>query len=177
MVFRENIDNIIGFVHHSELFKHPESIPAILLAIDIVPESMAANDLLGQFIRKRRSVAVVVDEFGGTSGLVTIEDVVEEIFGEIEDEHDHDNLLEEQINDHTFEFAARLEIDYLNEQHKLGLPDDDEYETLAGFIISHHESIPVVNEEISIPPYHFRIIEVDDNRIQKVRLTLLADGE
>lgn len=172
MVFRDNIDNIIGYVHHSELFKHPESIAAILLPIDIVPESMPANDLLGQFIRKRRSVAVVVDEFGGTSGMVTIEDVVEEIFGEIEDEHDKDTLLEEQLDEHNFDFSARLEIDYLNENYKLGLPDADEYETLAGFIISHHESIPELNEQIAIPPYYFRIIEVDDNRIQKVRLTV-----
>ena len=177
MIFRDNIDNIIGYVHHSELLKHPESIPAILLPIDIVPETMPANDLLGQFIKKRRSVAVVVDEFGGTSGMVTIEDVVEEIFGEIEDEHDKDDLLEVQVSEHVYEFAARLEIDYLNEKYKLNIPESEDYETLAGFIIDRHESIPELNEEIPIEPFHFRIIEVDDNRIQTVELTLVSPAE
>lgn len=177
MVYRDSIDNIIGYVHHSELFKHPESIPSILLPIDIVPESMAANDVLGQFIKKRRSVAVVVDEFGGTSGMVTIEDVVEEIFGDIEDEHDHDNLVELKLAENKYEFSARLEIDYLNETYKLNIPEGEEYETLAGFIISHYESIPEQDAEITIDPFHFRVVDVDGNRIQKVRLTLLADDD
>ena len=170
LIYRDSMDNIIGYVHSSELFKKPETIPAILLPISIVPETMAANEILAQFIKQRRSMAVVVDEFGGTSGLVTMEDVVEEIFGDIEDEHDQEELVDNRLSENEFEFAARLEIDFINEKYRLGLPEGEEYETLAGLIIEHHEDIPELNQEIQIDAFHFRITEVSENRIERVYL-------
>lgn len=174
MIYKESIDNIIGYVHSSVLFRNPQSIKAALSRIIIVPETMAAHKLLNLFTREQKSVAVVVDEFGGTSGMVTIEDIMEEIFGEIEDEHDYIDLIEEQLSDTEFIFSGRVEIDYINEKYKLGLPESDDFETLNGFIIFNHESIPNNNEIIRIDGFKIKILEVSSTRIDKVKLTLLS---
>jgi CBS domain containing-hemolysin-like protein len=139
LVFKENLDEIIGYVHSFELFKNPKNLRSILLPVEFVPETMMINDILNNLIMKRKSMAIVIDEYGGTSGIITIEDIIEELFGEIEDEHDSSELLEEQINDKTFNFSGRLEVDYLNETYNLQLPEDEAYETLGGLIIYHTE--------------------------------------
>ena len=166
LIYRDNIDNIIGYVHSFELFKRPDSIKSILLPVLIIPQSMSANEILELFIKQRKSVAVVVDEFGGTSGILTIE----EIFGEIEDEHDKEELIEEVISETEYLFSARLEIDYLNDAYKLNLPEADNYETLAGLIISHYESIPKADTKCRIDNYELTVLKVSDNRIELIRL-------
>lgn len=174
MIYKESIDNIIGYVHSSVLFRNPQSIKAALSRVIIVPETMAAHKLLNLFTREQKSVAVVVDEFGGTSGMVTIEDIMEEIFGEIEDEHDNIDLVEEQLSETEFIFSGRIEIDYLNDKYKLELPESDDFETLNGFIIFNYESIPSINEIIRIDGFKIQIIEVSNTRIDKVKLTLIS---
>jgi CBS domain containing-hemolysin-like protein len=174
MIYKESIDNIIGYVHSSVLFRNPQSIKAALSRVIIVPETMAAHKLLNLFTREQKSVAVVVDEFGGTSGMVTIEDIMEEIFGEIEDEHDNIDLAEEQLSETEFIFSGRIEIDYLNEKYKLGFPESDDFETLNGFIIFNHESIPNINEVIRIEEFRIQIIEVSNTRINKVKLIVVS---
>jgi CBS domain containing-hemolysin-like protein len=152
------------------MFKHPKNIQSILLPINIVPETMSANQLLSIFTKQHKSIALVVDEYGGTSGMITIEDVMEEIFGEIEDEHDVNEFIEKQIGEHEYIFSARQEVDYLNEKYKFNIPIDENYETLAGFIVNKHESIPEINESIIIPPFIFKIIKVEGNRIEQVQM-------
>lgn len=173
LVFRESIDNIVGYVHSFEMFRAPKSIKDIIKPVFYVPETMLASHVMNMFIENHRSIAVVVDEFGGTSGIVTIEDVMEEIFGEIEDEFDSGDMAEQMIDDKTFLFSARLEIDYLNDKYDFHLPVSTEYETLAGFIIHHHESIPLMNEKIFIEPYSFDIVKVSGNRIEQVKMTVV----
>ncbi len=168
LIYRESIDNIIGYTHSFELFKKPRKIKEILLPIPVIPESMPASEILEFFTKEKKSVAVVVDEFGGTSGMVTIEDVIEELFGDIEDEHDNEDLIERKISDVEFLFSARLEIDYLNEQYKIGLPESEEYETLAGYIIHIHESIPQKGEKIETKDFVFNIRIVSKNKIELV---------
>jgi len=170
LVYTDNIDNIIGYVHSHELFRKPETIREVLLPINIVPESMPASEVLTLFIQQRKGIAVVVDEYGGTSGMLTIEDVMEEIFGEIEDEHDKEEMVEKKINEGEFLFSGRLEIDYLNDKYKLNLPSFEDFETLSGLIIHYHESIPLVNEEILIAGFSFKIVAVGNNRIEQVIL-------
>ena len=170
LIYRDSIDNIIGYTHSKELFKQPDSVKSILLPVSIVPEVMSANEMLKKSLKERRSVAVVVDEFGGTSGILTIEDIIEEIFGEIEDEHDKEEHLEVVISDTVFQFSARIEIDYLNEKYKLDLPESEEYETLGGYVISIHESIPEKGEVISAEKAVFTIDEVSDNKIDIITL-------
>jgi len=172
LVYRDSIDNIIGFVHSSEIFKQPKEITSILLPISIVPEVMPANELLTLFTNQHKSVALVVDEFGGTSGMVTIEDVIEEIFGEIQDEHDVPEQMAKQINENEFIFSGRMEIDTLNKNYNLDIPEHETYETLAGFIFHHHENIPEQNEEIVIPPFNITVLQVKNNRIEQVRLKI-----
>ncbi len=172
MVYRDSIDNLIGYVHSYDMFSKPKSIEAVTRDINAYPESMAANELLNIFIRDHKSVAVVVDEFGGTSGIVTMEDIIEEIFGEIHDEYDREEVTETQVSASEFIFSSRLEIDYLNEKYKLNIPVSDEYETLAGFIIQYHESIPVEDETIDIQPFRFTILKSSGNRIEEVKLEL-----
>ena len=171
-IFSESIDNIIGYVHSADIFKNPVSIKSILRNIIVAPETMLANVVLSMFIQQNKSIAVVVDEFGGTSGIVTMEDVIEEIFGEIDDEFDVEDLTEKKINEYEFIFSARLEIDYLNENYYLNLAVSDEYEPLAGFIIHYHQSIPSLNEKIIIKNFTFTILEVSETRIDKVQLSI-----
>lgn len=173
-VFNKSIDNIIGYAHLYDLFCNPPSLQAILHPVIIVPETMTANKVLDMFISKRRSVAVVVDEFGGTSGMVTTEDLIEEIFGEIDDEFDVEDLIEKKIGENQYLFSARLEIDYLNNEYGLELPESDEYETLAGLIIHAHHSIPGKNDQIRIDHFTFTITAASDTRIEQV---LLKTGE
>jgi len=171
-VFKESIDNIIGYVHSFDMFKNPANIPAIIKPILFIPETMPANVALTKFISERKNIAVVVDEFGGTSGMVTIEDIMEEIFGEIEDEFDAEEMIEKQVRPGEYIFSARLEIDYLNDNYKFNFPESEEYTTLAGLIIHEHESIPTAGETIFIKPFRFDIQEATDNRIELVRLTI-----
>ena len=170
LIYKDNIDKIIGYAHSNEMFTSPKNIKSILIPIPYVPESMLAIDMLELFIKKRKGVAVVVDEFGGTSGMLTVEDVVEEILGDIEDEHDNENALEKQLNETTFKFSARLEIDYLNDKYHFNLPKSEEYETLGGLLISHLEEIPDKNTEISIGDYQFLIEEVSNNKIDEITI-------
>ena len=172
LVYRDNIDNIIGYTHSFDMFKKPGNIDAILKSIIIVPETMMANKVLSMMIDEQKSVAVVVDEFGGTSGMITMEDIIEEIFGEIEDEHDIEELVEKKIDNTTFMFAGRLEIDYLNEKYNLNILEAEEYETLAGFIIHHYESIPQEGDVINIDQFSFRILQAEGNKIDLVKLLI-----
>jgi len=170
IVYRNSIDNIIGYVNSKELFKHPATIKEKLNQIAFVPETMLASKLLHDFMQYHRSVAVVVDEYGGTSGLVTLEDIMEEIFGEIEDEHDTDDLIEKQVSPHEFVLSSRLETEYLNSKYGLKFPDSEEYDTLAGFILLHHQNLPKPNTIIKIGNYTFKILRVSHTRIELVHL-------
>ena len=170
LIFRDNIDQIIGYTHSYELFKQPKDIKSILLPIALVPETMTANEILNLFIKERKSIALVIDEFGGTSGLLTIEDIIEEIFGDIQDEHDLVDHKEEQISESEFVFSGRHEIDYLNEKYNLSLPESDDYETLSGFIVNHCENIPKLNEQIQVGRFVFEILAVDQTRVETVKL-------
>lgn len=173
LIYSENIDNIIGYTYSKELFKKPQSIRSILLPVSIVPESMAASEVLTVFIQQHKSIAVVVDEFGGTSGMLTMEDIIEEIFGEIEDEHDKEDLIEKQISEKEFVFSARLETDYINDKYHLNLPILDNFETISGLIMYYHESIPRPNEEIHIENFLFTILAVTKTRIEQVNLKII----
>ncbi len=170
LIYRDTIDNVIGYVHSSALFHHPETVQKAVSKILIVPETMSALRLLNLFTKEQKSVAVVVDEFGVTAGMVTIEDIMEEIFGEIEDEHDHLNLKEEQVAPNEYIFSGRLEVDYLNEKYDLNLPENEEYETLAGLILYYNEDIPEEGERISIEDISFEIVSVKSARIEEVRV-------
>ena len=175
LIFRESIDNIIGFTHAYDMFRKPANIKSISQPILIVPETMLANSVLATFIKEHKSIALVVDEFGGTSGMVTMEDIIEEIFGEIEDEYDVEELIDNQTGEHEYLFSARIEIDFINEKYKLNIPESDEYETLAGFIIHHHQSIPALKEEITIEQFSFTILQASDTRIEKVKMRVLPE--
>lgn len=172
LIYRESIDNIIGYTHSSDMFKNPQSIKSITRSVFFVPETMLANDVLSMFFKQHKSIAIVVDEFGGTAGIVTTEDIMEEIFGEIEDEYDDDEFTEKQISNSEYILSGRLEIDYLNEKYDINIPESDDYETIAGFIISKHESIPNLNEEITIDNFSFSILMASENRIDQVKLKI-----
>ena len=172
IVFEGNIDNIQGFIHQLDLFKKPETIQSILIPVPVVPESMSATDLINKFSRERKSIAWVVDEFGGTAGIITMEDILEEIFGEIRDEYDTEDFVEKQIADNEYIFAGRLELDYLNEKYDLDFPED-ESETLSGYIINAHETIPKPKERIIIDKYEFDVLNVSDTRIEMVKMKVL----
>ncbi|MBI1286882.1 MAG: DUF21 domain-containing protein [Flavobacteriales bacterium] len=173
LIYRDEIDNIIGYVHSFELFQRPSSIKNIIRPISLVPESTKVKDLLKQFGQQRRSVAVVLNEYGGTAGMVTVEDIVEEIFGDIEDEHDKEDLVEERISENEYRLSARLEIHYINEAFNLDLPESDNYTTLAGYIIEHYQSIPQLDEVIRFEDYEFTVTKVDSTRIDEVVLRVL----
>ena len=171
VVYKENIDNVIGYCHSLEMFKKPRSIKDILTTILIIPETMPANELLVKLIADQKSLALVVDEFGGTAGLVSIEDVMEEIFGEIRDEHDDEFLIEQKIAENIFLLSARHEIDALNEKYNWSLPEGD-YDTLGGLILAKNEDIPAIQDEIGVDHFLFQIVTMEDNRIDQVRLTI-----
>jgi len=173
MVYNNSLDDIIGYAHFFDLFKKPKNIRSILLPIEIVPETMMIHDILNDLILKSKSVAIVLDEYGGTSGLITIEDIIEELFGDIEDEHDSFHLLEEKINEREFKFSTRLEVDYINEEYSLNLEEDSTYETLGGLIVNHTENIPSTGEIIEIDNYRFTILKVTASKIEEVYLKVL----
>jgi len=177
MIYGDNIDNILGYVHAYDLFTRPEKIENVLRKAAIFPETMAAKDVLNYFIQNHKSVAIVVDEFGGTSGMVTMEDIIEEIFGEIEDEYDKEQIVEKQLSENEYIFSARIEVDTLNEKYKLDIPVSEEYETLAGFILHHYESIPKKNEIIQIPHFEIQVIKASGNRLEEVKITKLTHQE
>ncbi len=176
LFYSGNIDNIIGYIHHSVIFTKPDSIKSNLRKVLIVPETMPASKLLSKFIQQRLSMAIVVDEFGGTSGMVTSEDILEEIFGEIEDEHDTIDLIMKKVADNEFVLSGRLELDELNENFNLEFPENENFETLAGFILANYESIPKINTVITIDNYQFKILKATNTKIELVLLKILDDN-
>ena len=172
IVYEGNIDNIVGYIHQLHMFKNPSDLQAILLPIPAVPESMSATDLIGKFTKERKSIAWVVDEFGGTAGIVTMEDLLEEIFGEIHDEYDSEEFVAKRLAENEYIFSGRLELDYISEKYGLEFPNN-ESETLSGYIINHHETIPQQKERIIIDDYEFDILSVGDTRIEMVKLKVL----
>ena len=175
LVYKETMDDILGYVHSFELFKKPKSIKSMMLPVEFVPETVLIKDVLGVLTKKGRSIAVVLDEYGGTSGIMTVEDIIEELFGEIEDEHDKVDLIEEVIDDMTYKFSARLEVDYINEIYKINLPENENYETLGGLIVNHTEEIPAQNDMVKINKFQFTILEVSNTKIDMVELKCLEE--
>ena len=173
LVFEEDIDNIIGYVHSYDLINNPQSISSVLRDIDFIPGTMPANKMLNKMINSNTSIAVVLDEFGGTAGIVTMEDLIEEIFGEIEDEFDKEELTEEKIDENTYVFSTRLEIDYLNEIYSFNFPISEEYETLGGLITTIHENIPQIGEVVIFQNYSFEIIKASNAKVETIRLHIL----
>ena len=170
LVYNENIDNILGYVHSFELFKKPTTIKSILIPVVFVPETMLIKEVLNILTKKSKSIAVVIDEYGGTSGILTVEDIIEELFGEIEDEHDKLVLIEKVVNNGIYVFSARLDVDYLNETYKLNLPENENYETLGGMIVSFTEGIPKKDEVIVFQDYTFNILEVSNTKLELVEV-------
>ena len=175
LVYKETIDDIIGYIHSFELFKKPETLKSILLPVVFVPETMLVKDVLNILIKKRKSIAVVIDEYGGTSGMMTVEDIVEELFGEIEDEHDPVVLIEEKLDEDRYVFSARLEVDYLNETYRFDLPVGENYETLGGYIVNHTEEIPEQDGIVEIDDFSFLIKEVSNTKIELVEMRVRAE--
>jgi CBS domain containing-hemolysin-like protein len=173
LIYSDTIDNVIGYVNSKDLFKKPAGIKPLLKPIQIVPETLPVNSLLTGFIKEGKSIALVVDEFGGTSGLITTEDIIEEIFGEIEDEHDTSDLVEKELEDNRYLLSGRLEIDYLNDKYYLGIPVSEEYDTLAGYIIYHYESIPEKDTTVELDNFLITITDVSSNRIEEVDLKVI----
>ena len=173
IVYKDNIDDILGYVHSFELFKKPKTIKSIIIPVGFVPETILIKDVLNILIKKRKSIAVVIDEYGGTSGIMTVEDIIEELFGEIEDEHDTIEMIEEQLDDNTYKFSARLEVDYVNETYKLNLPESENYETLGGLIVNATEEIPREKDDVLIDNFKFTITEVSSTKIDEVLLKIL----
>jgi len=173
VVFEDNIDSITGYIHQLDLFKNPATVKELILPIPTVPESMSATDLMNKFSKERKSIAWVIDEFGGTAGIVTMEDLLEEIFGDIRDEYDTEEFVEKQLSSNEFIFSGRLELDYITEKYKLVFPLDEEAETLSGYIIENNEEIPKLKDHIIIGNYEIDILNVSDTRIEMVKLKVL----
>ena len=174
LVYINTLDDIVGYVHSFELFKKPRTIKSIMIAVEFVPETILIKDAMNLLTKKRKSVAVILDEYGGTSGIVTIEDIVEELFGEIEDEHDSDEeLIENKVDDSTFVFSTRLDVEYLNETYKFHIPENDSYETLGGFIVDFSKEIPQKGTQITIGNFQFIIEEATNKKIELVKMTVL----
>ena len=169
-VYKDSIDNIIGYLHSFDFLKKPDNLKDFILPIEFIPEPMIVNDVLKRLTRQRKSIAVVIDEYGGTSGIITVEDIIEELFGEIEDEHDNYDYYEKKISENLFEFSARLEIEYLNKMHNLNLPESESYDTLGGLIVFNKEEIPDIDDEIIIDKYSITITEATSSKIEKVLL-------
>jgi CBS domain containing-hemolysin-like protein len=173
LVYINTLDDIVGYVHSFELFKKPRTVKSVMIPVEFVPETIFIKDVMNILTKKRKSVAVVLDEYGGTSGIVTIEDIVEELFGEIEDEHDSDEaLIEEQLDQSTYLFSTRLDVEYLNETYKLNIPESDSYGTLGGFIVDFSKEIPQKGEQITIQNFQFTIEEASNKKIELVKMTL-----
>lgn len=172
LVYKDTIDDIIGYIHSFDLFKNPKTIKSIIHPIEFVPETMLINNILDTLIKKRKSIAVVLDEYGGTSGMITVEDIIEELFGEIEDEHDNIILIEEQIDESSFQFSARHDVDYINEKFKLNLPEAEQYETLGGLIVYNTQEIPTKGEQVQIDHFTFTILEASSTKIDLIKLEI-----
>ena len=172
LIYKNTIDDIIGYVHAHDLFKNPKTIKSMLLPVEFVPESILIKDLLSILTKKRKSIAIILDEYGGTSGMITVEDIVEELFGEIDDEFDVSDLIELQLKPDNYNFSARLEVDYLNEQYNLELPESEDYGTLGGLIVNYTQEIPKLGEEVIIEKYLFKIIDVSETKINTVSLII-----
>ena len=175
LVYKDTVDDILGYVHSFELFKKTKTIKSMLTLVEFVPETVLIKDVLNVLTKKRRSIAVVLDEYGGTSGIMTVEDIVEELFGEIEDEHDSVDLIEETLEKDTYKFSARLEVDYINETYKINLPDSENYETLGGLVVNHTEEIPDQNDIVKIENFQFTILEVSNTKIDMVEIKVLQE--
>ena len=173
IVYQNSIDDIVGYVHSFELFKKPKSIKSILIPVEFIPETIFIKDGLNLLTKKRKSIAVVLDEYGGTAGIITIEDIIEELFGEIEDEHDGDEeLIEQKLNENTYVFSARLDVEYINQEYKLAIPENDSYGTLGGFIVNSSKEIPQKGDQILIDNFHFVIEEATNTKIEVVKITI-----
>lgn len=173
LVYQHSLDEIIGYVHSFELFKKPKTIKSIMIAIEFVPETIFIKEVMNLLTKKRKSIAVVLDEYGGTSGIITMEDIVEELFGEIEDEHDSDlTLIETRLDEKTYLFSARLNVEYVNQKYKLHIPESDSYGTLGGFIVSFSKEIPLKGNQIIIGNYYFLIEEATNSKIELVKMTI-----
>jgi len=173
VVYQNSLDDIIGYVHSFDLFKKPKSIKQVMISVEFVPETIYIKDAMNLLTKKRKSVAVVLDEHGGTSGIITIEDIVEQLFGEIEDEHDSDEeLIEKELEEGVFLFSTRLEVEYLNQTYKLDIPEEDSYGTLGGFIVNFTKNIPQKGDQISIGNYHFVIEEATNKKIELVKMSV-----
>ena len=173
LVYQNSLDDILGYVHSFELFKKPRSIKSVLIPVEFVPETIFIKDVLDLLTKKRKSVAIVLDEYGGTSGMITVEDIVEELFGEIEDEHDSvEELIEKKLEDNVYLFSTRLDVEYLNQTYKLQIPESDSYGTLGGFIVNHTKEIPQKGEQITIDKIHFTIEEATNKKIELVKMNL-----
>ena len=172
-VWRESIDNIVGYVNSKSLFLKPRSIDDMLMKVIYVAETLPLQTMLETFMKRKASIAVVIDEFGGTAGIISLEDVLEQIFGEIEDEHDVHEMVEKRISEHEWVFSCRLEVDYLNEHYGLGIDESDEYDTLAGYIIYNHDGIPAQGEAFTVGGYRCRVLRRTGSRIDLVRMKRL----
>lgn len=175
LVYKDTIDDIVGYVHSFELFKKPRTLKSVMMPVEYIPETMLISDVLAVLTKKRKSIAVVLDEYGGTSGIMTVEDIVEELFGDIQDEHDSISLEETRLGEKEFRFSARLEVDYINEEYKLDLPESENYETLGGLVVNHLEDIPEKGEEVRIGKYKFTILEVSNTKIDLLFLKILEE--
>ncbi len=173
LIYKDTIDNIVGYIHSSEMFKNKEKWQPLINSVSIVPENMPASKLLEQFIQQKRNIAVIVDEFGGTAGIVTLEDVIEEIFGEIEDEHDNNKLISRKLEENEYLISGRMEIDAINELFELDIPKTDNYMTIAGYILDHYQNFPKLNVTIKIEDFEFKILRVTNNKIELVKLKVL----
>jgi CBS domain containing-hemolysin-like protein len=173
LIYQNSLDDIIGYVHSFELFKKPKSIKTIMIPVEFVPETIFVKDVLNLLTKKRKSVAIILDEYGGTSGIITVEDIIEELFGEIEDEHDEvETLVETKLDDTSYLFSARLDVAYLNEEYKLNIPENDSYGTLGGFIVNFSKEIPQKGDQIAIENFHFSIEEASNTKIDLVKMTI-----
>lgn len=173
VVYQNSLDDIIGYVHSFDLFKKPKSIKQVMISVEFVPETIYIKEAMNLLTKKRKSVAVVLDEHGGTSGIITIEDIVEQLFGEIEDEHDSDEeLIEKELEEEVYLFSTRLEVEYLNQTYKLDIPEEDSYGTLGGFIVNFTKNIPQKGDQIVIGNYHFVIEEATNKKIELVKMSV-----
>ena len=173
-VWQGSIDNIIGYVNSKSLFDMPKSIEEALMKVDYVAETLPLQDLLTQFTKNKSNIAVVIDEFGGTAGIISLEDVLEQIFGEIEDEHDKPDMVEKRLSEREFVFSCRLEVEYLNEKYDLNIPEDEEYDTLAGYIISRYEELPTAGTVMEFEGLRIKILSTTRSRIELAKVEIVG---